>query len=124
MRLQLLAAIVATMMALVFYSVAIWGMFIKKKLRLWHIVLFWLGLAGDITGSLLMVALAGHFEINLHGISGIAAVLLMLVNALWATSVYSTQDTAHMNAYRRFGLLVWCLWLVPFISGLIIGMAR
>ena len=40
MRLQLLAAIVATMMALVFYSVAIWGMFIKKKLRLWHIVLF------------------------------------------------------------------------------------
>jgi hypothetical protein len=29
-----------------------------------------------------------------------------------------------MNAYRRFGLLVWCLWLVPFISGLIIGMAR
>ena len=47
-------AIVSMTLALVFYSIGTWGERIKKRLRLWHIVFFLLGLCADSFGTALM----------------------------------------------------------------------
>ena len=48
------SAIVSMTLALVFYSIGTWGERIEKRLRLWHIVFFLLGLCADSFGTALM----------------------------------------------------------------------
>lgn len=76
-------------LALTFYSIGTWGEHIEKRLRLWHIVFFILGLCADSFGTALMTEMADPAKKDLlHGITGAAALFLMAVHALWAILTY------------------------------------
>lgn len=122
---MLIYAIISITSALVFYTIGVWSEKIQGELKKWHLIIFWLGLMFDTLGTTLMGKIAGSsFEFNFHGITGLLAIVLMLFHALWAAFVLFKNDEKAKINFHKFSIAVWCIWLVPFISGMIFGMIR
>jgi uncharacterized repeat protein (TIGR03987 family) len=110
-------------LALVFYSIGVWSERISGRLKKWHLVFFWLGLVCDTWGTEMMLEMAGGMTFDLHGITGLIAILLMLVHAVWATLVLARKDSEMITRFHRFSVVVWLIWLIPYLSPMIFGMA-
>lgn len=54
---------------------------------------------------------------NLHGITGIIAIVLMLIHAIWVAVVLTSKNDDMIVKFHKFSIIVWIIWLVPFISG-------
>ncbi|MDP4104361.1 MAG: HsmA family protein [Bacillota bacterium] len=122
---MLLYAIIFISLALVFYTVGVWSEKIQEVLKNWHVIIFWLGLVCDTSGTTIMGKIAnGGFLYSFHGITGLLAILLMLFHVIWATIVLVKKDKEMMKNFHRFSILVWFIWLIPYISGMIFGMTR
>ncbi len=122
---MLLYAVISINLALFFYSVGVWGEKIQGILKKWHLALFWIGFGFDTVGTSLMSRLAdGGFKFNFHGLTGLLAIGLMLVHALWASYVLLKNNKKIKSVFHRFSIVVWIIWLIPFISGAIMGMSR
>jgi uncharacterized repeat protein (TIGR03987 family) len=109
-------------LALVFYSIGVWSERFAGKLMAWHLVFFWLGVISDTWGTGMMFEMAGGLTINVHGVTGLIAILLMLVHAIWATLVLVRNDTRMIYRFHRFSVIVWLIWLIPYFSPMILGM--
>ena len=109
------ATIIITL-ALVFYSIGVWSERIGGRLKAWHLVFFWLGLVCDTWGTGLMFEMAGGMQFDLHGVTGVLAITLMFVHAIWATVVLLRKDERWITNFHRFSLVVWLIWLVPYLS--------
>jgi len=122
---MLILAIITITMALIFYSIGVWAEKIKGTLATWHLVVFWLGLLCDTTGTTIMSQIAGNGEKNpFHAITGIFAILLMLIHAVWATMVLVSKKEKARENFHKFSLVVWIVWLIPYLSGVIVGMGK
>lgn len=110
--------------ALVCYTIGVWGERVSGRLRPWHAVFFWLGLIADTTGTEMMRRIAGGFHLTLHGATGVVALLLMCAHAIWATVVLVRRDERAIITFHRISVVVWAIWLVPFLSGMVAGMRR
>ncbi|MCX6282250.1 MAG: HsmA family protein [Bacteroidetes bacterium] len=118
----LIIAIVFINIAFVIYTFGVWAERIQRRLKLWHLVFFWGGLVADTTGTTAMSVLSGSlFRATFHGITGNTAILLMLFHAVWATIVLIRGNEKQINNFHRFSLLVWGIWLIPMISGMVFG---
>jgi uncharacterized repeat protein (TIGR03987 family) len=116
-------AIISISLALVFYSIGVLSVKIQGNLKKWHVLMFWIGLVFDVVGTTLMIKLANNgFTFNLHGIIGIIAIILMLYNAIWATRVLIKNDLSEIDRFHKFSILVWLIWLIPYVSGVAVGM--
>jgi uncharacterized repeat protein (TIGR03987 family) len=124
MNREVTIAIVTISLALVFYTLGVWSEKFAGRLRLGHLVFFWVGLVFDTTGTTLMSEIAGGWKVNFHGITGFLAILLMLSHALWATVVFIGRDEDKLKSFHKFSLLVWLVWLVPYLSGMVAAMLR
>jgi len=108
--------------ACIFYTVGVWAEKISKRLKSWHVVVFWLGLTCDTIGTGAMGKLAGNlFQFNFHGLTGLAAILFMLFHAVWATRVIIRKDEKMILNFHKFSIIVWIFWLIPMISGMLLG---
>ena len=103
-------------LALVFYSIGVWSERIQGRLKIWHLVFFWCGLVFDTWGTGLMFELAGGMTFDLHAVSGVIAILLMLIHAIWATIVIVKKNANAIRNFHKFSLLVWFIWLIPYLS--------
>lgn len=122
---MLIAAIVTITLALVFYSVGVWAEKLQGRLRAWHVVVFWIGLACDSTGTALMSKMADGASGNpVHAVTGAIAIALMLVHSIWASWVILSRNEKAMLRFHRFSLIVWAVWLIPYVSGAFVGMGR
>lgn len=124
---SLFKAIAAITMALVLYTLGVWKEHREKVLKPIHVVLFWLGFCADSAGTGLMAGLGGErqgFLASLHGITGIIAIVLMLVHAIWATAVIVLKDEEGAKTFHKYSMAVWRIWLVPFVLGMILGMVN
>ena len=106
-------------LALVFYSIGVWSERFQGRLKTWHLVFFWLGLVCDTWGTGLMIEMAGGLTADIHGVTGVIAILLMLIHAVWATIVLIRKDEKAILKFHRFSLFVWFIWLVPYLSPMI-----
>ncbi|MBB1515726.1 TIGR03987 family protein [Tessaracoccus sp. MC1679] len=109
--------------ALVFYSVGVWGERVAGRLRWWNFVFFVLGLACDTVGTGMMFDFVGGMTFDVHGISGLIAILLMLVHAVWAGVVLIRKDEAAIKNFHRFSVFVWAVWLIPYFSPMFFALA-
>ncbi len=107
--------------ALTFYSVGVWSERLGARLKGCHLWMFWLGFACDSAGTDLMWRLAGHFTFGLHSVTGAAALLLMFGHAFWATVVLVRRNERAIVTFHRVSVVVWTIWLVPFVSGMLLG---
>lgn len=114
---MLVLAIVTISLALVLYSVGVWGEKISGRLSPLFLGLFWAGFVFDTIGTTLMSDMAGGFTLNLHGLTGAIALVLMLIHAIWATIVLVRKDNAWIMNFHKFSLAVWVIWLVPYLLG-------
>ncbi|WP_298846883.1 HsmA family protein [Clostridium sp.] len=120
---MLLYAIISITLALIFYTIGVWSEKRQGKLKKWHLLVFYLGLVFDTLGTTLMSKIVNEgFKINFHGITGLLAIILMLLHALWATIVLIKNEEKAKTNFHKFSIIVWFIWLIPFISGAIFGM--
>lgn len=111
-------------LALIFYSIGVWSERFAGKLKPWHLAFFWGGLVFDTWGTDLMLGMAGRFTFDVHGISGLLAILLMLVHAIWATVALIKNDTKTINNFHKFSVVVWFIWLIPYFSPMFFQLAQ
>ena len=126
---MLIYAIIFITLALVFYTIGVWSEKLQGTLKPWHLGLFLLGLVCDTTGTLLMESIASSSAkvvsgSNLHGITGVIAIALMLIHAIWAAVVLIKKDENMIAKFHKFSIIVWIIWLVPFISGAMAHMIK
>lgn len=121
---MLIYAILSITTALILYTIGVWSEKKQGELKKWHLALFFLGLIFDTLGTTLMSEMVkGGFELNFHGITGLLAIVLMLFHALWATIVLVKNNETAKIDFHKFSIIVWTIWLIPFVSGAIFGMA-
>jgi uncharacterized repeat protein (TIGR03987 family) len=112
-------------MALVFYTIGVWSEKLQRKLKVWHVVIFWLGLVCDTLGTTMMGKIAGEvFKLNFHGVTGALAIILMMFHALWASFVLIRKNENMKIKFHKFSVIVWIVWLIPYLSGMIFGITR
>ena len=110
-------------LALVFYSIGVWSERIAGRLKPWHLVFFFLGLICDTWGTGLMIEMAGGLTWDIHGVTGVIAILLMLVHAVWALVVLLRKDERAIQNFHKFSVAVWVIWLIPYFSPMVLGMS-
>ena len=124
----LILAIITITLALVFYT---WGVFSERhagRLTRRNLILFWIGLAFDITGTSIMSGMARNTAavssatLSWHGITGAIAILLMLFHAIWATWVLVKGSEKQQRSFHKFSIVVWAIWLIPYVLGMVMGM--
>ena len=116
------ATIIITL-ALVFYSIGVWSERIAGVLKPWHLVFFVLGLICDTWGTGLMIEFAGGLTADIHGITGVIAILLMLIHAVWAFIVLLKKDEKMIHNFHKFSVAVWAIWLIPYFSPMFFSLA-
>ncbi|MGL5756077.1 MAG: HsmA family protein [Paraclostridium sp.] len=128
---KLIIAIIAISLALVFYTIGVFSERKAKILKKNHVIMFYLGLVCDTTGTMLMKSLAeakavpiSSTALAIHGVTGTIAILLMLFHAVWATWVLYKNDKNKQEVFHKFSIFVWCVWLIPYIIGAVIGMSH
>lgn len=119
---MLVIAIVFIFAACLTYTLGVWAEKIQKRLKAWHVVVFWLGLTFDTIGTGAMGKMVGSLiQFNFHGLTGLTAILLMLFHAVWATIVIYRKDEKLVVNFHKFSVVVWIIWLIPMVTGMILG---
>lgn len=119
---MIIYAIILISLAFVFYSLGVWSEKLQGRLLKWHSIVFWIGFTFDTAGTFAMSRLTEtQFQFNFHVATGLLAVLIMLFHATWATIVLIRNDEAARGNFRKLSIHVWVIWLIPYISGIIIG---
>jgi uncharacterized repeat protein (TIGR03987 family) len=111
-------------LALVFYSIGVWSERIQGRLKPWHLAFFWAGLVCDTWGTGLMIDMAGGLTFDIHGVTGVIAIVLMLIHAVWASLVLVRKDEHAIRNFHKFSLVVWLIWLIPYLSPMVLGLYR
>lgn len=126
----LVFAIVTITLALIFYTIGVFSERRAKSLNKNHVIIFWLGLLCDTTGTLTMSKIAKSGTVtmstigqNLHGVTGLLAIVLMLFHAVWATYVLYKNDENKKETFHKFSIIVWTIWLIPYFIGMMLGMS-
>ena len=122
MTAELVVSTILITLALVSYSIGVWSERIAGRLKGWHLVFFWCGLAFDTTGTGMMFEMAGGIGTDIHSITGLAAIILMVIHAVWATVVLLRKDEEAITRFHRFSVIVWAIWLVPYFTGFFASM--
>ena len=118
----LILAIISITLALVFYTIGVWSENKAGVLKKQHLYMFYLGLIFDTLGTTLMSKIAGEFSFNLHAITGMLAIVLMLIHAIWGTYVFNSNNEHLKEKFHKFSIIVWGIWLIPYFIGMLVGM--
>ena len=116
------AAVIVINLALLFYSIGVWSERLQGRLKIWHTAFFWLGLVCDSWGTGMMFDFVGGMSFDIHGISGLLAIILMFIHAIWATLVLLRKDEKMIVNFHKFSIFVWLVWLVPYFSPMVAQM--
>lgn len=111
-------------LALLFYSLGVWAERISRYLKAWHVYAFWTGFMFDVSGTLGMhIYAGGFFDLTKpHTLTGQIALWLMLIHAIWATRVVRKGSEKTRTGFHRYSILVWLIWLIPYVGGMFMGM--
>lgn len=111
-------------LALLLYSLGVWSERLARYLKPWHVVAFWAGFCCDVSGTYAMHRMAkGPFNLlETHTLTGQIALWLMLAHAVWATVVTQRGSEEVRTHFHRYSLVVWMIWLIPYVGGMIIAM--
>jgi uncharacterized repeat protein (TIGR03987 family) len=114
---------IAITLALAFYSIGVWSERLAKILQPKHLAFFWAGFVFDTTGTTLLTILASSVSaenfLNIHALTGVLAIVLMLLHATWATISLISGNEQRLRNFHRFSRAVWVIWLIPYCIGFI-----
>ncbi|MHC1782361.1 MAG: HsmA family protein [Anaerolineaceae bacterium] len=110
--------------ALIFYTLGVWGERIVGKLKPWHMAFFLLGLACDTVGTGMMIDFVRGLTFDIHGLSGLIAIILMFIHAVWASVVLLRKDDKWITRFHKFSIFVWLVWLIPYFSPMFFAIGK
>ncbi|HWR07864.1 HsmA family protein [Sporomusa sp.] len=130
----MIQAVILIIIAFIAYTVGIWSEKIQGQLKRWHVLLFWCGLVFDILGTSVMgilyrnsaastvQGLTGFWPAHsdFHSLTGLFALIIMLLHAGWATVVVYNKNSQWIKKFHQYSVTVWAIWLIPFISGILL----
>jgi uncharacterized repeat protein (TIGR03987 family) len=87
------------------------------------LIFFVLGLICDTWGTGMMFEMVGGMTFDVHGITGVIAIVLMLIHAVWAFIVLIKKDEKAITNFHKFSVVVWLIWLIPYFSPMFFAMA-
>ena len=121
---QMFFSVILITLALVFYTIGVWSERLAGRLKGWHLVFFWAGFACDTIGTGIMMEMSGMDIFNVHGLTGVLAIILMLIHAVWASVVLARRDENAILNFHKFSVVVWLIWLIPYLNGFFVSMRR
>ena len=101
----LIAATTIISLALIAYTIGVFGERNSGTLKRSHLIFFWIG------GSISL----------LHPVTGGLAIALMLFHATWATCVLLRGNSKQRHNFHRLSICVWLIWLIPYCTGVLVG---
>ncbi|MCF6343060.1 MAG: TIGR03987 family protein [Devosiaceae bacterium] len=107
--------------ALVFYSISVWAGWFSKRLKLWHIYVFLIGLFTDFLATLLTYLDIGGIVITLHSVLGFISIILMFIHVVWAVIIFRSGNENLITNFHKISLFVWGIWMISYISGAYLG---
>jgi uncharacterized repeat protein (TIGR03987 family) len=124
METQMVASVILITLALIFYSIGVWSERLSGRLKPWHLAFFWAGFVCDTTGTGIMMEMSNANIFTVHGLTGLAAIVLMLIHAVWASVVLARKDEKMIVNFHKFSIVVWVIWLIPYLNGFFVSMRR
>jgi hypothetical protein len=144
MPVTVLAGLLFIVVALILYSIGVWGAFRRKGASKRDILMMWIGFAFDFLGTLMMAIKAtADVQASLAtnpstyiAVLGLGATSLILLNNLktylallamagmlagifFSKAALASGDAAKNARMSRVILAPWALWVVVFVMGLI-----
>ena len=110
--------------ALVFYSISVWAGWFSKRLKLWHIYVFLIGLLTDYLATVLTYISIGGLVLTWHAILGFISIGLMTIHVVWAMVAFRNKSERSITNFHRISLIVWSFWLVSYLSGFFTGISK
>ena len=116
--------LVALLVALVAYSIGVWGAWRKKGATPFHLACLWVGVVFDIVATASMsYSLGWKFDFSpdgwLHTVLALAVFLGMLIVASLTTGALKKADDALRATVAKWALAPWALWVAVFVWGMI-----
>ena len=102
-----LVGLVFINLAIIIYTIGVWSERFQGRLKWWHVGMFY-----------------SVLQFNFHGITGLAAILIMLFHAGWATLVLINKNEVLIVKFHKFSFVVWIIWLIPMVTGAVFGATR
>lgn len=116
--------IVLFTLALVFYSLSVWAGWFSKRLKKWHVYVFFIGLTLDLIATYLTYLSIGSIVLTPHATIGFISLFLMALHVLWATIILLRGQEKQITTFHRISLIVWSIWMFSYLSGFVLGMAK
>ncbi len=110
--------------ALVFYSISVWANWFAKRLKLWHIYVFLIGLFTDFLATILTYISLGGLVITLHSVLGFISIFLMFFHVIWAIIVFGRGNEKELTGFHKLSLLVWSIWMASYLTGAYLGAVK
>jgi hypothetical protein len=119
-----MVGIVALLVALVLYTLGVWGAFRAKGARPPDLVLLWIALAFDVLATVMMGLTSGGLDLStpantLHTVLALVAFAGMLVFTAVATWARSAGRDSVGSAVAKWIIAPWALWVAVFVWGTI-----
>jgi uncharacterized repeat protein (TIGR03987 family) len=72
----------------------------------------------------MMFEMAGGMTFDVHGLTGLLAIILMCIHAIWATAVLVRKDERWITSFHKLSVAAWGIWLIPYLSPIFFSMGR
>jgi uncharacterized repeat protein (TIGR03987 family) len=120
-----MVGIVAMVVAMVLYSVGVWGAFRAKKLSQKNVMFVLAGVVFDVIGTGAMFVSAGNTFVNdLHTWVAMVAFFGMLILGIVGTWAVQKNKDELLAKLSKWALAPWVLWAFVFVWGFFQNMPR
>lgn len=120
MPVNVVIGLVALLVALVAYSIGVWGAFRAKGARVLHLVMLWVGVVFDVIATASMsYSLGWKLENSLHTYLALIVFFGMTVVAAIGTMARVKGDDKVLTALAKWAVAPWALWAAVFVWGMI-----
>ncbi|PCJ31433.1 MAG: TIGR03987 family protein [Gammaproteobacteria bacterium] len=123
MPIEIIIATVLFTLALILYSIAIWNERLTRVLKPWHLQVFFFGVLADALGVWITYKAVGAIVFTPHAILGFSALALMTINFLWVLIIF-IRNKQGQQRFHQFGLSVWSIWIISYLSGFATGIQK
>lgn len=129
MPVNIMVGILGMFVAVVLYSVGVWGAFRAKAVRQRDVTLLWIGLVCDVGATVMMGLSVGGLDLRpgtpvVHTVLALVALFGMAAFTAAAQWAVSKDDGALGATVARWIVAPWVLWVVVFVFGFAVMMPR
>jgi hypothetical protein len=120
MPVNVIIGLAALLVAVITYSVGVWGAFRAKGATPKHLVLLWVGVVFDLAATASMsYSLGWRLENSLHTYLALAVFFGMTVVAAVGTWAWNKKNDALRANLAKWAVAPWALWVAMFLWGMI-----